>query len=551
LIERSGIVADAELCSGLAGVSVTCRDADGTRGETGLSDEQGRWRLAHVEAGDEILFEKGGFVSKVCTGEELSGVVRMLEDRLIGYQDRLWYLPGEEVAVRVHSPCAFRACLCRHGLTKETILRLGRMPAHRQQVPNGHFVATGVDWPTTFSYRIPETARPGLYSLLLEAEGQKAFAVPFTVSTPPHRCGKSADIVVLANTTTWQSYNVWGGRSRYRNCEGRGEAAPIRSRSLLAMQLQQFVYDKLPAPLRRAARWATRRRVQEARSWQFDRLSVRRPFTNCRLEGADVLEPFCNHLGAAEWRVLAWMEREGIAYDIVSGFDLDRRPDVLGAYKAILFSSHCEYWTRGMYATLKHHHTQRGLWVLNFAGNTLYRLVEFFDDGSTRCRSLSFNDAVEDETQLLGVRVTAGDYATCAPYRVVDRNHWVFANARLRGRRPRFGQASLNRKHPALSQWYDPGRPGLDGGLRGAGASGWETDKLSRAAPADVRLVAKGMNRFGGADMVVREPAGTRGGMFSASSVCFGGCLLIDETASIVARNVIDRALAPVNSARQ
>ena len=54
---------------------------------------------------------------------------------------------------------------------------------------------------------------------------------------------------------------------------------------------------------------------------------------------------------------------------------------------------------------------------------------------------------------------------------------------------------------------------------------------------------AKGLNQNGGAEMVIREAHGSRGGMFSVSSITFGGSLLIDTSASRITSNVIHRAL--------
>ncbi len=71
----------------------------------------------------------------------------------------------------------------------------------------------------------------------------------------------------------------------------------------------------------------------------------------------------------------------------------------------------------------------------------------------------------------------------------------------------------------------------------------WQKDKLDKSAPKDIKAVARGLNRIGGADMVVREPSGKRGGMFSASSIVFSGCLLIDNIASMIVKNVISKSL--------
>ncbi len=259
--------------------------------------------------------------------------------------------------------------------------------------------------------------------------------------------------------------------------------------------------------------------------------------------GSTVYQPFTNHLASSEWRLLAWLERENIAYDMISGYDLHCNPRILNNYQCIVLSSHCEYWSSDMFETLKKAHNEQNLWILNLSGNTLYRQIEFFDDGSSRCISLSFQKNYADETQLIGVRFTMRDYGTCAAYKVKKPEHWAFNNIHFHPDYPYFGEQSLLQNTPKKGWSYDPGRLGLANGLYGAGASGWETDKLSRSAPKDCYIIASGMNKGGGADMVVREPSGSRGGMFSASSISFPAALLIDYRASQLVKNILTRAL--------
>ncbi len=196
-----------------------------------------------------------------------------------------------------------------------------------------------------------------------------------------------------------------------------------------------------------------------------------------------------------------------------------------------------------MYKAVQNAHFQNRLWVLNFSGNTMYREVDFFDDGSIRCVSLNFSKSCSDESKLLGVRFTGDDYGSAAPYKVVAPDHWVFTGAPLNPNNPYFGGLSLNQYTLSTFSRYDSGRCGDINGLVGMGASGWETDKITKTAPKDIKLVAKGCNKRGGADMVIREPQGQRGGMFSASSILFGGALLIDGVVSKIAENVIMHAV--------
>jgi hypothetical protein len=74
-------------------------------------------------------------------------------------------------------------------------------------------------------------------------------------------------------------------------------------------------------------------------------------------------------------------------------------------------------------------------------------------------------------------------------------------------------------------------------------ASGHETDKIS-ASPANVRLLAKGLNPDnGGAEMVHFETA-SGGAVFSAGSICYPSSLPVDEPLSRLTANVLKRFLA-------
>lgn len=537
-----GKVCNASLCMPLPNVKITVCDDEGRIKQEKTAEPDGKWHLESLNSGDRISFSLKGYVQKSFAHDELPGIVRLLDDNLIGYQDRLWFKAGDRINAYIYSPVAYRARLYRHGYRKECLLDLGHHPARCQQVPDNHFVATGLSWQPAFWYRIPTDVHPGLYSLLLEAETQEPFAIPMIVSKPQQDCGNQDGLLVLASTNTWQSYNIWGGRSRYRNFEDNQTHDFINLPSHLAIRIIQRIGYFIPNFIKDFVNKILSRN-RSPQSWMFQPLSIKRPFTNCALEEDDSFRPFTNHLGAGEWRLLAWLEREGYPYDIVSGYELHCNPKLLSKYRCIILNTHCEYWTKEMYEGLRHFHEKCNGWILNISGNSIYREIEFLDDASSRCKSLSFKTSCADESQTLGVRFTMTDYATCAPYRAVMPEHWIFRGAPL-PKSGKFGGASLNQNTRRKLSRYDPGRPGVENGLDGVGASGWETDKLCKDAPPDVRVVAKGLNPGGGADMVVREPTLTRGGMFSASSIMFSGCLLIDQIASTVIANALKKALS-------
>lgn len=540
-MQTNGLVTNGSLCTALEGVKIICYNGAGQKMEDIFTDELGRWQLSENQAVQRVCFQLNGYAPKSYRMGELPEVVRLLDDQLIGYQKRLWFKAGETVETYIHAPVSYTGSLFRHGYQKECILDFGNFEKQCQILPDGYFVDTGLNWESRFSYTIPENARPGLYSLLLEDVSGESFAIPMIVSTDSVKYGYDSKLLVLASTNTWQSYNLWGGRSRYRNFEENlteDFISPVPdsihflktiSRSLIPESVRTFINKRLE-------------KLEPAANWKFKRLSIQRPFTNCRLEEKDPFGPFTNHLAAGEWRLLAWLEREGYPYDIVSGFELHQNPEMLSNYKTLILNTHSEYWSSDMFRGLKAYHEENAGWILNISGNSIFREIEFYQDGSTRCVSLSFKDSCADESQILGVRFDMSDYATCAPFKIMKPNHWIFKDIPI-CKSAMFGGLSLNQNTKRPDMRYDPGRPGLENSLDGVGASGWETDKLCKSAPPDITVVAKGLNRSGGADMVFREPASNRGGMFSASSLLFSGCLLIDNSASLMMKNVLKAAL--------
>jgi N,N-dimethylformamidase len=110
---------------------------------------------------------------------------------------------------------------------------------------------------------------------------------------------------------------------------------------------------------------------------------------------------------------------------------------------------------------------------------------------------------------------------TAAPYRELAPNHWAFAGTSL-GEGDAFGTHSLHERIPG-------------------GASGHETDKVSRSSPAEIERLSKGENRDqGGADMITFDtPSG--GAVFSAGSICWPASVLVDEAVSRITANVLER----------
>lgn len=453
---------------------------------------------------------------------------RLLSDCLLGYAWPKVVRGGEKSEFRVHSVEAYKLELWRYGWEKELVRNLGWHDEHgpratMQIAPDGDYTQTGVAW-NRQGYNIKVHAqyveapeRSGLYYFHARTRGGAAFAFPWVVAParPRHK------LAVLASDINWNSYNSFGGRSNYIHAAGFPATPTVNSRQDLFRYTdpEHLMYDRD----------------------DYDPLSFDRPepFNHVDLAEkiTDVIESrTACHLAPAEWRMLGWLEREAIGYDLYSETQLHFGDLKLDDYRVLVLGPHPEYWSRTMYDELKDWVVNRGGKLVYLGGNGLNCEVEFLDrqtmtvkNGNERERIRRNLDSrmhhrYESEASLLGVVYTDAGAMTGAPFRVVDAGHWAFEGTGL-AEGAIFGEKSLHMRCAG-------------------GASGHETDKVSPSSPKNVRVIAKGLNRDdGGADMAVYDtPSG--GSVFAASSITWVSCLPVDDGVSRITANVLRRFLA-------
>jgi len=465
--------------------------------------------------------------------------LRLLSDCLLGYMWPKWVRSGERSEFRVHSPECYRLTLWRYGLRREELRLLGWFDEHGpratvQTTPDGDYTQTGVEW-NRRGYTSPHHTqfavapeRSSLYYLHAETESGLFFSFPWIVA--PAR--PTAPVAVLAANMTWNAYNSFGGRSNYVNATGLPPSPTVNARQDLR-RYQGGAFNEWGAP------------DEEYLPLSFDRPE---PFNVVPRDG-EVTDPIRGRHGCgmapAEWRLLAWFEREGLPYDFWAETQLDSGDLDLDAYRVLVLSTHPEYWTRRMYQRVKEWVFERGGRLVYLGGNGLNCEVEMLDPFTMRCLSQlvssggemftpdpnnpgrmlesRFDRTCESEANLLGVVCSDSGIMTAAPYRVIDSRHWAFAGTGLR-EGDTFGAASLHER------------------IHG-GASGHETDKMSPSSPANAVLLAKGLNPDeGGAEIVFHEPPGG-GAVFSVGSICWPSSILVDPHVSRVTRNVLERFL--------
>jgi len=465
---------------------------------------------------------------------------RLLSDGLLGYAWPKWVRAGERSEFRVHSVEPYRLSLWRYGKTKELVRLLGWFDEHgpravMQITPEGDYTQTGVRWNSVgygsshHGQRVEAPAASGLYYFHAKAASGAFFSFPWIVAPAVPR----AQVAVLACSITWNAYNNFGGRSNYINPSGLPPEPTVNARQELS---RYQLGDSLKV-------WSP---PDEA----YPPLSFDRPeIGNHVPEDEVVTHPIEGRIASAqapgEWRLLAWLERQGIPYDYYAEPQLHTGALDLDRYRVLVLPIHPEYWSRLMYERVKEWVHKRGGRLMYLGGNGLNCEVEFLDEHTLRFKthldseagSLGMQDpdrpgaylesrfhrTVESEANLLGVVCSESGIMTAAPYRAVDASHWAFAGTGLRDG-DLFGEASLHER------------------VHG-GASGHETDKMSRFSPPGTRLLAKGVNPDdGGSEMAYYETA-AGGAVFSAGSITYCASLLVDPAVSRITRNVFGRFL--------
>lgn len=453
---------------------------------------------------------------------------RLLTDGLVGYAWPKWVRSGEQAEFRVHAVEQYHLDLYRFGTEQELIRPLGWFDEHgpratMQITPDGDYTRTGVKFneqgytnPHHKQY-VTAPERSGLYYFHARTNSGRTFSFPWIVA--PSK--PTAKLAVLASNITWNAYNAFGGRSNYINPVKLPDVPIVNSRQELHRYTDpdNVNYD----------------------SWDYAPLSFDRPEPINHIDIGerpdDAIEGRAScHLASAEWRLLAWLERNGFEYDYWAETQLHFGTLNLDDYDVLMISSHPEYWSKAMFDKVYHWVFEKGGKLIYLGGNGLNCEVELpnestmivhnGDDREMRRRGLEsrFHFSGISEAALLGVAYDDRGIMTSTPFEVIDADHWAFAGTGLKAG-DLFGSESLHRRCPG-------------------GASGHETDKRTASTPKGAVIIARGLNpNDGGAEIVTFETA-SGGAVFSAGSITWPSSILVSESVSTITTNVLKRFLA-------
>jgi N,N-dimethylformamidase len=355
----------------------------------------------------------------------------------------------------------------------------------------------GCGWKTSFSLNVPGNWPSGIYAAeCTDTAGDRSYMV-FIVKPRKKRRNK---IAVLANTNTWNAYNDWGGRSKY--------SMPPATAGSFAR----------PNP------WTT-------------------PIDDGQL----------NHLTRAELWVLNWLEDTGYSVDVYTDQDFHGGINGFNEYKALILSTHPEYWTVQMFDNLVAY-LKAGGSVLYLSGNGVFERCEYSADATSlifwggdpsqgRERNLLRNlNPPRPERSVLGVAFVFNNMgvenSTPGPYRVEMAEHPFFGGTVSNG--DLIGQEGLN---GAASGWEidisDAGH--APDGVIVSGKAGDDRG----VPPNNIQVLARGTNKPTDGPYTAHltyYETGNGGFVLSAGSLCFSGSLVKDATLQTVVKNALNKA---------
>lgn len=186
------------------------------------------------------------------------------------------------------------------------------------------------DWSSQVSWEVPDGTRSGFYALHVESDGNEDW-IPFFVRPPAGT--RTADVLVLASSATYLAY----GNSRF------WWEDPI----------QELTQDRL-VELGPEEQWLVEHPEVGLSNYDMHLdgspvvfSSRRRPNLSLR-PGHGRAEGY-----ASDLYLIAWLERLGIPYDVVTDEDLHfAGADLLDGYPVLLSGSHPEYVSERIYDAL-------------------------------------------------------------------------------------------------------------------------------------------------------------------------------------------------------
>lgn len=213
-------------------------------------------------------------------------------------------------------------------------------------------------WKISHRFRIPTDAKSGVYAgrFDFEIDGKPMrYFTTFIVRRPQSR--PKAPLAVLMSTSTWLAYN----------------SAPFpinHGRPLIQMGTGGLQTTHPDA--------ATYSAYRDHRNGQPTyKIGMKVPWPAAGPNKTYINQSY-SHLLRGERFLHLWLDLHGYDYDVITDRDLDRNPELLQGYQAVVINGHSEYWSARAYDGFEDYLKAGGDAVV-LSGNTMFWRVSFDD----------------------------------------------------------------------------------------------------------------------------------------------------------------------------
>ena len=312
-----------------------------------------------------------------------------------GYTDKYSYRPGDEVAFHVSTGAStFDVKIYRDGGKFEQVHTADKIEGKRSKTPKDAYT-TGCGWPALYKWKLPADLRSGYYLVVFSIKrGDETIEQEAGFCVRPAK--PTSKIVFMLATSTWMSYNDWGGGSYYGKPgalggalgSGEGEVGIVPRLHIHRPWARGFM--RLPNS---AVRWTT-------------------PAVPVRPKGHLIRYPhfeFCLANGYSKWCMGAgwaaydrhfaiWAENNGYQLDYITQHDLQSDPDILKGYKCLVTVGHDEYYSWNMRESIDAW-LEAGGHFARLGGNLQWQ-IRFEEEGKVQTCYKGFarkNDPVKDD----------------------------------------------------------------------------------------------------------------------------------------------------------
>ena len=301
------------------------------------------------------------------------------------YTDQLSYEPGKTVNFHLSTTAKVISLAIYRDGGEQTLVHQHEVPGEFHETPDDYY-EKGCGWPVGHRWQIPDDQPSGFYLVICKVRNEKGEVQEHEAGffTRPVIGKPTADILLIAATSTWRAYNDWGGTSNYYgHCEQYSMGKSPRL-SIHKPWAKGFLYTPKGAP-RRAYGYTTHPgTIPRHPAFEF---AFARGYSRCYASAG---------WASYERHFAHWAEQQGYRMDYATQTELHYHPELLNQYPCVVMVGHDEYWSREMRLAIDNY-TETGGHFARFGGNFIWQ-IRLEDEGQTQ---VCYKDEAADKDPIV------------------------------------------------------------------------------------------------------------------------------------------------------